>query len=248
MQPVRAIHILEMLMDGVNPVTGEVLSEEHVCLEPQVMRALHTAIMALDEKAPTENMQLDEALPVNKKNGRLNAGREWTDDDKQRLRELYMKGTSVDDICDLLQRRYRGVKKQLIAMGMLEEKPVSDYPSTLREKYPNAGKPWSTEENHRLMTAWHKGTPVEEISAELGRTPLAIRYRLENNEAWAEEEPPCWTAIDTQHLIGMVGEGRSISQMAEHFHRTEKAIEARLFYLGLSKKAPDLFGKEKQTI
>ena len=28
MQPAQAIHILEMLMDGVNPVTGEVLSEE----------------------------------------------------------------------------------------------------------------------------------------------------------------------------------------------------------------------------
>lgn len=250
MQPAQAIHILEMLMDGVNPVTGEVLSEEHVCLEPQVMRALHTAIMSLDEQVSNENVQLDAGLPVNKKNGRLNAGREWTDSDKQQLRELYLKGSSMDDICDLLQRRYRGVKKQLIAMGLFEEAQPSGYLPALKEQYPNAGKPWSKEENQWMMAAWRKGASVEEMAAELGRTPKAICCRLENNGIWAdyspsEDEPPRWTAADTQNMLKMVAEGYSISRIAERFHRTEKAIEARLFYLGLTKKAPNLFGKEK---
>ena len=120
----------------------------------------------------------------------------------------------------------------------------------LKEQYPNAGKPWSKEENQWMMAAWRKGASVEEMAAELGRTPKAICCRLENNGIWAdyspsEDEPPRWTATDTQNLLKMVAEGYSISRIAERFHRTEKAIEARMFYLGLTKKAPNLFGKEK---
>lgn len=38
----------------------------------------------------------------------------------------------------------------------------------------------------------------------------------------------------------MVDRKCTVKEIAEHFGRTEKAIEARLFYLGLSKKAPKL--------
>ena len=44
-----AYTLLETLMDGVNPITGELLPEDHVCHEPAVLRALHKALVALQE-------------------------------------------------------------------------------------------------------------------------------------------------------------------------------------------------------
>lgn len=43
----KAAALLKSLLDGVDPVTGEVLPEDHACCTPQVMRALHEAILAL---------------------------------------------------------------------------------------------------------------------------------------------------------------------------------------------------------
>ena len=45
----RAIEILEALLDGANPLTGEVLPRDHVCQEADVMRALHAAVLALQD-------------------------------------------------------------------------------------------------------------------------------------------------------------------------------------------------------
>lgn len=50
-----AYTLLEMLMDGVNPITGELLPEDPVCHEPAVLRALHKVLLALRN---TEDMQM----------------------------------------------------------------------------------------------------------------------------------------------------------------------------------------------
>ena len=41
--------LLETLADGVNPVTGEVLSDEDSCNQPDVIRALHLAATCLEK-------------------------------------------------------------------------------------------------------------------------------------------------------------------------------------------------------
>lgn len=42
-----AREILVALADGVNPATGELLSAEDVCNQPDVIRALHTVLNTL---------------------------------------------------------------------------------------------------------------------------------------------------------------------------------------------------------
>ncbi len=42
--------ILEKLFEGVHPVTGEVFAEDRVRNAPQVLRALHRAIAALNSQ------------------------------------------------------------------------------------------------------------------------------------------------------------------------------------------------------
>lgn len=243
----RAIEILEALLDGADPLTGEVLPRDHVCQEADVMRALHAAVLALqDWDADAPEIRAHPELYT--KRGRLNAGRPWTEEDCRQLISLHLENTPMEDMCRLLQRRPRGVRNQLIYLGLT---PPEDAPP-MREgrKHPvqtdQRGKPWTRDDHEWLMAAWAEGCTVAEMAAHLGRTPHAIRLRLEKEGKYeggltADDEPPAWTEADNRELLRMVDEGCSIARMAQDFGRTEKAMEARLFYLGLSNKSPKLF-------
>lgn len=84
-----AYTLLETLMDGVNPITGELLPEEHVCQEPIVLRALHRALAAL---RASDEMQANDP----------HAGRAWTQKDDAWLRQLCGTGASMEEMCHLL--------------------------------------------------------------------------------------------------------------------------------------------------
>ena len=46
----RAKELLEVLADGVDPLTGEVLPDDHVCNKGEIVRALHCAVETLFRK------------------------------------------------------------------------------------------------------------------------------------------------------------------------------------------------------
>ena len=48
----------------------------------------------------------------------------------------------------------------------------------LREKYPNAGRPWSTEDDDTLVEHFEADTPIKKVAKEFGRKPSAITARL----------------------------------------------------------------------
>ena len=62
----HAKELLEMLADGVDPKTGEVLSGGDSCNQPDVIRALHLAVTIL-EKA--EKAEKDEGDPCPDRSG-----------------------------------------------------------------------------------------------------------------------------------------------------------------------------------
>lgn len=99
--------ILLQMLDGLDPTTGEVLPPDHLLNDATVNRALHTAVLAL----------MDVRMPVNR-NGRLNAGRAWTEMDRDALAALSRSGASMETMCEKLQRRRRGVQRQLRDMGL----------------------------------------------------------------------------------------------------------------------------------
>ncbi|MCF6525585.1 hypothetical protein [Streptomyces sp. JJ36] len=52
-------------------------------------------------------------------------------------------------------------------------------PAAIRAQYPNAGQPWSADDEERLLTLYREGTrDLDELGAEFGRQPSAIRSRL----------------------------------------------------------------------
>ena len=104
MNAARAASLLETLIMGIDPITGETLDAEHVCAQPETLRALHLAVAALRNEKP-----------------RLNAGRPWTPQEDETLRQLYRGGVSLDAICARLSRRPRGTENRLRHLGLLPQ-------------------------------------------------------------------------------------------------------------------------------
>ena len=51
-------------------------------------------------------------------------------------------------------------------------------PRTRRAQPPNAGKPWSAQEDAALETAFDAGIALKQVAQELGRTQFAVEQRL----------------------------------------------------------------------
>lgn len=56
--------------------------------------------------------------------------------------------------------------------------PAAEAPRTRRPLPPNAGKPWSGQEDSALETAFDAGIDLRQVAQELGRTSFAIEQRL----------------------------------------------------------------------
>ena len=234
----QARNILGIIMQGIDPVTGEILPEDHFCNQPDVMRALHLAIVAL-----TDRQELDQTESPKK----LSAGRPWTDDDLMVLKKLYMAGTSMEEICRALERRERGVNRQLVYLGLIEEdaQPAREVTPGLER----AGQRWNLEEDQTLERMFMNRAPIKEIAEELHRTEYSIFCRMEKRGLYGDaegypikEDLPPWKNEDNQTLREMASEGKSIQEIAQYFGRSEKSMSARMFYMGLGGDAPVSFG------
>ena len=173
-----AQEILQIMAKGIDPITGEILPEEHLCNYPEVARALCLAIQSLSADSLVTN------LPINKKNGKLNAGRPWTKEDLFELEQLYLSGASMDIICKHLQRRERGVQKQLEYLGLRHTTSEISNSSSLPAK---AGQRWTREEDNLLTDMYAQRCPISDIASQLQRSEYSIFCRMEKLGLYGEE-------------------------------------------------------------
>ena len=172
MRKERAIEILDMLIDGIDPVTGEILPQDHVCLEQEVTLALRLAERALRKSTHSNSSTETQKQPYVNRSGRLNAGRPWTEEDDQKLLEMYNSHASIQMMCEALHRRPRGLRKRLKSLGFTEQLPDTSYP-------PRTGVPWLPSEEELLENMFTAGKAPKEIAQTLQRTERAILMRLE---------------------------------------------------------------------
>lgn len=240
-----ATTILQNMIDGIDPVTGEVLPHDHLCNYPEVMRALHVAILSMSsEKGKIKDSSAQNHI-------KLNAGRPWTNQELDELEQLYLSGMPITSICEQLQRRERGLKKQLMYLGLIqsEAKPSSN-PTPGLER---AGLPWTREEDMKLRKLHSEEHTIAEISAEMHRSEYSIFCRMEKLELYGEEHGypakdtlPKWTSQDNRKLRELFQSGAPIKDIAANMERPEKSITARLFYMGLTQESPLPKLKRKQ--
>lgn len=106
----RAKELLSLLADGVDPFTGELLPEQHVCNRPDIIRALHTVLSAVtqaEEKA--------------KKSGPANAGKPWTEEELAKLREEFESGMKIYAIARTHERTRGAIEAKLVHLGLMTE-------------------------------------------------------------------------------------------------------------------------------
>lgn len=77
----------------------------------------------------------------------------------------------IESICDRLE----GALAQL---AQAREKRPNPY-AAAREKYPNAGKPWTAQDDEELRRLFGSGNAIEDLSLTFARTPNGIRERLQ---------------------------------------------------------------------
>ena len=101
----RAKELLTVLADGVDPLTGEVLPEDHVCNKGEIVRALHCAVEELSRRRKR-------TLPENN-------GKPWTEKLDDELCRLFDGGMKKKDLCTHFGRTSGAIESRLERLGKL---------------------------------------------------------------------------------------------------------------------------------
>lgn len=115
MDIIRARQIVRLLAEGVDPFTGEVLSNECLYNKPDVIRALYTVLEAALQN--TEDPKPAQALDPKR-----NAGKPWTELEDDKLREEFVGKVKISDIAKEHGRTYGAIESRLDHLG-LKKKP-----------------------------------------------------------------------------------------------------------------------------
>ena len=107
-----------------------------------------------------------------------------------------------------------------------------DQYSDLKGRYVKFNEPWTADEVDELRRMAADGVPRAEISEQLGRTPNAIRMKLQSLGLYVPKPAAKpWTDLDDDALVKLYREGASFTTLAATFSRSENAIITRLIRL-----------------
>ena len=102
----------------------------------------------------------------------------------------------------------------------------------LKGRYVKFNEPWSADEVDELRRMAADGVPRAEMSEQLGRTPNAIRMKLQSLGLYVPKPAAKpWTPLDDDALVKLYREGASFATLAATFSRSENAIITRLIRL-----------------
>ncbi len=106
----RALEIVRVLADGINPATGEVFPLGSPYQQPDTIRALLVAAQTLERRCR-----------YTRRRGELpgKAGRPWSDEDERCLLGEFEAGMSLPDLAVALQRTRAGIRARLQQLGKL---------------------------------------------------------------------------------------------------------------------------------
>lgn len=104
-----ATEILKVLANGINPITGELLSLDDSCNQPEVIRALYRILRELRDVKTNKN-----DLPEN-------AGKPWTEFDDYTLCKMYDEGKSVKELSEYFKRTSGAITSRLKLLGKIDK-------------------------------------------------------------------------------------------------------------------------------
>jgi len=107
----RALRILEALADGVDPFTGEVFPDDSPYQNPQVVRALSSAVEAVKRVRKIDSRK--KSLPAK-------AGIPWSEEEDERLVEEFEAGKSIRELAEMHERSMGAIQARLVRLGKIE--------------------------------------------------------------------------------------------------------------------------------
>ena len=110
MKEQRARHILQALVQGVDPSTGDELPPGTVLQQADVLRALLAGLSALEQTAARAQRRAQ--LPGN-------VGRAWSDDEERQLVAAFKAAEPLPDIAARHGRTLRAIEARLEKLGLL---------------------------------------------------------------------------------------------------------------------------------
>jgi hypothetical protein len=119
MQERRARQILQALIQGVDPFSGEELPTGTVLQQADVLRALLAGVTAMEQ---------DAARASRKASQPQNVGRAWSEKEQAELIKAFQAGNSVAEIAPRHGRTVRAIEARLEKLGLItaEERTTVD--------------------------------------------------------------------------------------------------------------------------
>lgn len=106
MDIIRAKEIIAALAEGIDPITGELLPDDSVCNNVEVVRAFY-AILKEDTQKSMKN------LPDN-------AGKPWSAEDDEILKNMFISGVQKSDLQRHFARTRGSIEARLKRLGLIE--------------------------------------------------------------------------------------------------------------------------------
>jgi hypothetical protein len=110
MKETRARQILQALVQGIDPLTGEELADGTVLQHAEVLRALLAGVGALEQMAARAQRRAQ--LPGN-------VGRAWSAAEEQALVTEFQRGETIAAVAALHGRTLRAIEARLERLGLL---------------------------------------------------------------------------------------------------------------------------------
>ena len=102
----------------------------------------------------------------------------------------------------------------------------------LKSRYAKFNEPWTADEAEELRQMAADGVTRAEMAAQLGRSPNAIKLKLQSLGLYVPKPAAKpWTPEDEHALVKLYRDGVSFAELASVFSRTEGAILSRLIRL-----------------
>jgi hypothetical protein len=107
----RAIEIIKMLADGIDPNTGEVFPADSPYQNVNIVRALHKAKEALKRVS-----KIDSRI----RNLPQRAGKPWDTEESNLLAERFDSGMPIAEIAKVHKRTKGAISSRLVKLGKIE--------------------------------------------------------------------------------------------------------------------------------
>ena len=111
MEIYEVLSILHRLVDGIDPMTGEIFPPDSPYQTPDIIRALFTAVNTLEKIQ--EKTKKRKNLPTN-------AGKPWTEEEQKSLIDRFGKGITINELSKEHERTPGAITSRLVKLGIIQ--------------------------------------------------------------------------------------------------------------------------------